>query len=79
MKNGKCPKCNSTNVFMNIYGVEWSDEAGWLTIWMGSQKERSAKQSRYDSYICVDCGYFENYILDKEILHEVQTKWNRVA
>lgn len=79
MKNGKCPKCNSTNVFMNRSGVEWADEGGWISIWMGSPNERLGKQSYYDSYICVDCGYFENFILDKDILQEVQTKWTKVA
>jgi predicted nucleic-acid-binding Zn-ribbon protein len=78
MKNGKCPKCDSTNVFMNRSGVEWGDEGGWIDVWIGSPDSRSGKQSEYDSYICVDCGYFENYILDRDILHEVQTKWTRV-
>jgi hypothetical protein len=79
MKNGKCPKCNSTSVFMNRSGIEWADEGGWVSIWMGSPIDRLGKQSAYDSYICSNCGYFENYILNKDILHEVETKWIRVA
>ena len=79
MRSGKCPKCNSTNVFMNKRGIDYGGGWGWLEIWMGSPDEASNRQSDCDSYICSDCGYFENYIVDKEILHEVQTKWTRVA
>jgi hypothetical protein len=78
MKNGKCPKCNSTNVFMNRKGIEWGG-GWWLEIWMGNLNERSSRQSDYDSYICADCGFFENYILDKNVLNEVQTKWTKVV
>ena len=79
MKNGRCPRCDSTNVFMNRSGVEWADESGWITIWMGNPDSKSGKQSHNDSYICIDCGYFENYILERDILHEVQTKWKKVV
>jgi uncharacterized protein len=36
MKNGKCPKCNSTSVFMNRSGIEWADE-GSLEVAPGVQ------------------------------------------
>jgi len=78
MKNGRCSKCNSTNVFMNRSGIEWSDESGRVTIWIGSPESRSGKQSYYDSYICIDCGYFENYILNQDVLHEVKKNWSKV-
>jgi transposase-like protein len=79
MKNGKCPKCNSSNVFKNNKGIDWGSGWGWLEIWIGNSKERSNLQSDCDSYICTDCGYFENYIIEKDILQEVRTKWMKVA
>ena len=78
MKNGKCPKCNSTNVFKNQRGMNWGN-SGWVELWFGSLEERTNEYSDCDSYICTDCGYFENYLLDKEVLQKVQSKWTRVA
>jgi len=65
MKNGKCPKCNSTNVFKNQRGLDWGKSA-WVEIWFGNPEDRTNAYSDYDSYICTDCGYFENYVLKKK-------------
>ena len=35
--------------------------------------------SEFESYVCTECGYFENYITDKAKLQEVQQKWAKVA
>jgi predicted nucleic-acid-binding Zn-ribbon protein len=72
MKNGKCPKCNSSNVFKQEGGA--GPEHG---IYVYTSMLTSP--SKCDSYICVDCGYFENYIMDTAKLQEVQKKWTRVA
>ncbi len=79
MKNGKCPKCNSANVYKNISGIEYGDEGGWIEIWMGTPDSRSGKQSTFESYLCADCGYFENYLLNQDVLKEVRLKWARVT
>jgi len=79
MKNGQCPKCNSSNVFKYAIGVRFGDHGGGssLTIFSGDLNHLS--HSDYDSYVCVDCGYCENYILDNAILQEVQKKWAKVT
>ena len=35
--------------------------------------------SEFESYVCTECGYFENYITDKAKLQGVQQKWAKVA
>ena len=74
MKNGKCPKCDSTNIFKQDRGA-WMGENGGLYVQTGF----ATKASDFESYVCVDCGYFENYIIDKGKLQEVQKKWAKVS
>jgi hypothetical protein len=35
--------------------------------------------STINSYICTDCGYFENYIADAAKLADVALKWQKVG
>ena len=78
MKNGKCPKCNSSNVFKNENGLYWGEHL-WVDVWFGTFREGSNEQSNCDVYICTDCGYFEHYLLDKDVLQKVRSQWTRVA
>ncbi len=78
MKNGKCPKCNSTNIYMNRRGIDWGSKSQWIEIWIGTPDSRTNSWSDFDSYVCIDCGYFENYILDHEALREIQAKWKKI-
>jgi len=72
MKNGKCPKCNSSNVFKQVQGA--MPEQGFYVF-----TSALTSPSKCDSYVCVDCGYFENYITDKAKLQQVQKNWTKVA
>ncbi|MGB8645395.1 MAG: hypothetical protein WCF84_09160 [Anaerolineae bacterium] len=73
MKNGQCPKCNSSDVFKKTRGVLFGN--GALTVSTGEL----IGWSDFESYVCVNCGYFENYIVDQAKLQKVQKKWTRVA
>ncbi len=73
MKNGTCPRCNSSNVFKKTKGAYFGN--GMLTV--GSSFDIMG--SEFESYVCTECGYFENYILDKPKLQEVQQKWTKVT
>jgi hypothetical protein len=74
MKNGHCPKCNSANVYTKDGGLSWGAED--LLIDDGS----FAQNADCVSYICIDCGYFENYIVDMARLQKkVQKNWTKVA
>jgi hypothetical protein len=78
MKSGQCPKCNSSNVFKYAKGVRFGDHGGRSSLIIFSGDLNHLSHSDYDSYVCVDCVYNENYILDRSILQEVQTKWTKV-
>jgi hypothetical protein len=71
MKDGKCPKCNSSNVYKRDQGA--GPEHGFFV-----STSTITGGSAYESYVCVDCGYFENYIQDKAKLQDVQKKWTKV-
>jgi hypothetical protein len=79
MKDGKCPKCSSTNIYTNRRGIDWGSKSQWLEIWFGTPDSRINAWADFDSYVCIDCGYFENYILDREALSEIQTKWKKIS
>jgi hypothetical protein len=31
-----------------------------------------------DCYICISCGYFENYLVDPDRLHAITRDWEKV-
>lgn len=71
MRNGLCPKCGSKNIFTKKDGINF-----------GSFEVITAFFVTYsptNDYICVDCGYFERYVNDKNKLFEVSQKWTRVG
>ena len=75
MKKGTCPKCYSSNVFKSENGISLGGHTSTLSMFTGSMSMPAA----CESYVCVDCGYFENYIITQERLHEVQMKWTKVS
>jgi len=72
MRNGKCPKCGSNNVFTKKDGIGTGDGFYVRTSFMVSP-------STINDYICTDCGYVERYIDDKKKLEEVAQKWQKVG
>lgn len=77
MKDGKCPKCGSTNIYMRREGISFyfgSNIPPGIFIVTG----RIVTQSKLDNYICTDCGYFESYIVDKDKLEEVAENWDKI-
>lgn len=73
MKDGKCPRCASTNVYTKREGID-IDGAGIYV-----RTSAMTQISRTDDYICTDCGYFERYIADAGKLDAVTRKWERVG
>jgi hypothetical protein len=74
MKTGICPKCNSVNIFMKQGGMELGRSSMGVRVPTTMMTEPSA----INCYICIDCGYFENYIVDADKLADVAEKWQRV-
>jgi len=71
MKSGTCPRCQSPNVFKKKKGVNY--DRG-IYVYTGMLTSASL----WVSYVCTDCGYFENYIADREKLADVAAEWDRV-
>ena len=73
MRNGQCPKCNSTTIYSLPQGVYFY-AGNAFHVHTGSLSMGIA----YVSFVCTTCGYFENYIADPNRLAEVASKWQKV-
>lgn len=69
---GKCPKCGSTEVYTNANLPPRGERAllaisGW-------------GQAYIYNYICVNCGYLEEYIekSNEKKLDKIKTEWTKV-
>ena len=76
MLNGICPKCGSEEVYsganvpknMSGYGINGIPIKGpWLPIY-----------ASLDNYVCIQCGFVESYISDRQKLGEIVKHWSRV-
>ncbi|HTX93320.1 MAG TPA: hypothetical protein VMC09_19040 [Anaerolineales bacterium] len=61
MKNGTCPKCNSTEVYRYNGGLKAA--TGECHFEMGTW---SSKNVLLNTYLCTQCGYTEMYVSDAE-------------
>jgi predicted nucleic-acid-binding Zn-ribbon protein len=59
LKSGTCPKCGSNEVY-TTHGIMKRGERMILPI-------SSWKRFFLDTYICVNCGHFEEYINDDDL------------
>ncbi len=76
MRRGICPKCNAnavyaTNTRDGDFMLPTSSLLGMATVAGIVSSER---------YVCVNCGYFERYVSDREVLKTIQTSsvWIKV-
>ena len=58
MRSGQCPKCGSANIYTKQFGLEGPKVDGKMV-------------SASEDYICTDCGYFETYVKDKDMLNRI--------
>ena len=59
MKNGVCPKCNSTEVYRGAGGLKAGNGECHLVIGLWPPKDIFLS-----TYICIQCGYTEMYVAD---------------
>jgi predicted nucleic-acid-binding Zn-ribbon protein len=74
VKNGKCPKCGSKEVYCGDDVHPKSGPFGSNSIPVSLTSIASL-----DNYVCTDCGYMESYIADPAKLKEIFVKWRRVS
>jgi predicted nucleic-acid-binding Zn-ribbon protein len=70
MKNGQCPKCGSHEVFSNTN--RRFPALNTITIGSGNFGNRYAY---LDTYVCVCCGYVENYVAKQGDLNHIKEEW----
>ncbi len=75
----QCPKCNSTDVF-----VSDGPGVGWDLSLEVSRDGSMYPTQEWETYLCTNCGYFENYLTKQDWLAEVRAgkfdgDWRRVA
>lgn len=73
MKSGQCPKCGSHEVFSNTNRK--FPALNTMTIGSGNFGNRYAY---LDTYVCVGCGYVENYVAKQADLNYIQEEWTSV-
>ena len=73
MKQGKCPKCGSVNIF----------SAEDLPLKSGPFGSNSipislTAMAALDNFVCVDCGLVESYVSEAYMLKKISQKWKSV-
>ena len=72
MPNDRCPRCNSQAVYKMRNGIISGDKHVFVR-----GLSLLTPQTDRMTYLCADCGYYENHIIDKDILEGVRQKWDR--
>ena len=73
MKDGKCPKCGSSEIFT---GKDLPLKSG--PFGSNSIPISLTSMAALDNYVCTDCGLVERYVADEEKLKEIGKKWKPV-
>jgi predicted nucleic-acid-binding Zn-ribbon protein len=68
MRSGICPKCNHATVYSGRDIAVKASSGNMLPI---DFKHHVA----LDNYVCVSCGYVENYISDRKALDTIAEQW----
>ncbi len=73
MKDGKCPKCGSTEVYCgaDVYPKTGPFTSNTIPISLTSV-------AALDNYVCTDCGYVERFVAESGKLKEIFIKWRKV-
>ena len=75
----QCPRCNSQNMLYRTAGVGFHGQ-----LMVGSGGAFSTGTLKWETYLCPDCGYFENYLTDPDHLSKIKSDpekagWHRAS
>ena len=73
MKQGRCPKCDSREIYS---GADVYPKSGPFT--SNAIPVSLTSIAALDNYVCGACGYVERYIADQKKLVEITKKWRRI-
>lgn len=74
MKKGKCPKCQSSEVYSGANIRMKKGAYGVNTIPLGGIL---GSHIALDNYVCTNCGYLESFISNPKDLETIRRKWER--
>ena len=75
MKEGVCPKCQSTEVYSGAKIKLKTGAYGCNTIPLGGALRGHVA---LDNYVCIQCGYLESYIGSKDALEKIRGLWEKI-
>lgn len=67
MKNGQCPQCHSREIYASDDGGGIGD--GFSIHVRDGDSMKPTR--RWQTLLCVSCGYYENYLLDEDLLARI--------
>jgi predicted nucleic-acid-binding Zn-ribbon protein len=74
VKDGKCPKCGSDQVFR---GTQVPAKCG--PFGSNSIPITLISIAALDNYVCTECGYVESYVAEASKLQEISRIWPKVS
>lgn len=79
MRDGQCSKCASERVYTSTNGIMMDTR---LVLYIKQGKSWQPTK-HWVTYLCVDCGYYENYLSDPDILTQIRDaaatlQWKKV-
>lgn len=80
MKNGQCPKCNSREIYVSLKGGGVGDGFSVNVL----DGESMVPTHKWQTLLCVDCGYYENYLLDEVKIAQIvenpqKAGWRKIS
>ena len=75
MKDGTCPRCRKLQVRRKHNGLK-ADR--WRITGSSWNQETGDEGADVVTYLCVNCGYFENYLIDRDLLSQAARIWTRI-
>ena len=74
LRSGHCPQCGSATVYTHANGI----------VPGGRDREYLNQDGYYIptdivSFLCTTCGYYENYVADRQKLADISQKWQKVS
>lgn len=76
IKTGKCPVCGSNEVYDNR-GKSPANHRKFIIV-------SAIKSFNVDTFVCLVCGYFKEFIRDddmknEKLMNKVREKWNKTG
>lgn len=75
-ESGKCPQCGASEIYTDANMPSRGDRCSIpIDLWTGFYVH---------TYVCINCGYFEEYMIDKDLQNEkkmnkIRETWKKIS